>query len=235
MIITTHQPIFLPWTGIFYKALCCDRMILLDNVQFPLGRSWMTRNRIKSDKGELWLTVPVWKKGRGKQTISDVEICDESDWRDKHLQSIRQQYSHAPYLRDYFPELEAIYARSHQRLVELNFDLIRFLHNALGIQSKLILQSDLGVYGKGTDLLVSACRVLNADTYVALPPARKYLHADSFHSNGIRLEYAHFHPPVYPQLWGDFRYNLSALDLLLNYGPKAKEIISQNQRDGRGF
>ena len=34
-----------------------------------------------------------------------------------------------------------------------------------------------------------------------------------------------FRPPVYPQLWGDFIYNLSALDLLLNCGPKSREIV----------
>ena len=67
MIITTHQPIFLPWPGFFAKALQADAMVLLDTVQFPIGRSWMTRNRLKSDQGELWLRVPVWKTGKGTQ------------------------------------------------------------------------------------------------------------------------------------------------------------------------
>lgn len=54
MIVTTHQPIFLPWPGFFYKALCADVMVLLDDVQFPLGRTWITRNRLKSAQGEQW-------------------------------------------------------------------------------------------------------------------------------------------------------------------------------------
>lgn len=45
----------------------------------------MNRNRLKSDNGMLWLTVPVWKKGRGKQIIRNVQICSEEDWRKKHL------------------------------------------------------------------------------------------------------------------------------------------------------
>jgi hypothetical protein len=90
MIVTTHQPIFLPWPGFFYKALRADTMVLLDRVQFPLGRSrsWMTRNRLKSDQGELWLRVPVWKAGKGKQIIRDVAICDDRNWRRKHLSRI---------------------------------------------------------------------------------------------------------------------------------------------------
>ncbi len=229
MIVTTHQPIFLPWPGFFYKALRADAMVLLDCVQFPFGRGWMTRNRLKSDPGELWLTVPVWRKGRGKQIIREVAICDEKDWRSKHLASIRQPYANAPYLDDHLPAIESIYKRRHRRLLELNLDLTRYLWDALRLKGKLILQSDLGISGQATDLLVSLCRTLNGDTYLTLPPAEKYLEAERFHASGIQLSFARFRPPVYPQLWGDFRYNLSALDLLLNCGPKSLEIIGRRQ------
>ena len=75
MIIACHQPNFLPWPGLFFKALQADRLVLLDDVQFPLGGSWVNRNRLKNDQGELWLTVPVWKRGRSLQRIDHVEIC----------------------------------------------------------------------------------------------------------------------------------------------------------------
>jgi len=229
MIVTTHQPIFLPWPGFFYKALRADAMVLLDTVQFPLGRSrsWMTRNRLKSDQGELWLRVPVWKTGRGKQMIRDVTICDDRNWRRKHLYSLREQYAHAPYLDDYLPALEAIYARHHDRLVDLNLELIRLLWDALGLRSTLVLQSELGVSGIGTALLVSICRALDADTYVTLPFVEKHLEPERFPASGITCSLPRFRPPIYPQLWGAFRYNLSALDLLFNCGPKSLDIIAQ--------
>jgi hypothetical protein len=227
MIVTTNQPIFLPWPGFFSKALCTDTMVLLDTVQFPLGRSWMTRNRLKSDQRELWLRVPVWKAGKGKQVIRDVAICDDYNWRRKHLYSLREQYAHAPYLEDYLPALEAIYARHHDRLVGLNLDLIRFLWDALGLQSRLVLQSELGVSGMGTELLVSICHALDADTYVTLPFVEKHLEPELFPASGITFSLARFRPPIYPQLWGAFRYNLSAMDLLFNCGPKSLDIIAQ--------
>lgn len=229
MIIATHQPIFLPWPGFFYKGLRADTLVLLDQVQFPLGRGWMTRNRLKSGQGELWLRVPVWKKGRGKQNIAKVEIHSDPHWRPKHLQSLRQHYAHAPYLADHLPALEAIYARPYLCLRDLNGALIQYLWQALGLKSTCRLQSDLGVSGQGTELLVSLCRALNADTYVALPPAEKHLEAEKFNACGIKLLFAPFRPPIYPQLWGDFRYNLSVLDLLLNCGPKSLEIIATGQ------
>jgi hypothetical protein len=202
-------------------------MVLLDQVQFPLGRGWMNHNRLKSDKGELWLTVPVWKKGRGKQLIRDVEICDETGWRRKHLLSLRQQYAHAPYSAEHLPAIEAIYEFGHRRLLDINVDIIRYLAAALGITTAFVLQSELGVSGRGTALLVDVCRALKADTYVTLSPVEKYLDSAQFGESGIRLEFARFSPPRYPQLWGEFRYNVSALDLLLNCGPKAHDILAR--------
>jgi hypothetical protein len=227
MIVTTHQPIFLPWPGFFAKALCADTLVLLDMVQFPLGRSWMTRNRLKSDQGELWLRVPVRKTGKGKQRICDVEICDDSPWRKKHRMSIREQYVHAPYRDDYVPRIEAIYARHQRYLVEINRELIRMMWDALGLQGNVLLQSELGVVGTGTALLVAICHALNADTYVTLPFVEQYLDPAQFQADGITVRFMRFRPPVYPQLWGAFRFNLSALDLLCNCGPKSRDIIAQ--------
>jgi hypothetical protein len=226
MIVTTHQPIFLPWPGFFYKALFADVMVLLDGVQFPLGRSWMTRNRLKSDKGELWVGVPVWRKGRGLQIIREVEICDETDWRSKHLMSIRQSYSAAPYRREHLPAFESAYMRGQRHLLDFNLDLIRCCWDVLELKGKLILQSELGLEGRGTALIIAICRALNADRYVTLPPAEKFLDLEQFRTEGIALQCTHFRPPVYPQLWGDFRYNLSTLDLVLDCGPKSREILA---------
>lgn len=227
MVITTHQPIFLPWPGFFWKALHCDAMVLLDDVQFPLGRSWLTRNRVKSDQGELWLAVPVWRRTRGMQIVRNVEICDETNWRARHLRSMRQWYAHAPYLQEFLPAIESVYSLRQTRLVELNVELIRNLWQVFRIRTRLFLQSDLGVSGQKSDLLISICRHLSADTYITLPPAKKYLEPEKFSASDIRIRIAKFDPPVYPQLWGNFRHNLSALDLLLNCGPKAKEILSR--------
>jgi hypothetical protein len=232
MIVTTHQPFFLPWPGFFFKALQADAMVLLDEVQFPLGRGWMNRNRLKSEQGELWLTVPVWKKGRGMQIIREVEICDTTDWRRIHLRGLRQNYAHAPYRKEYLPAVETIYERGHRRLVELNLALIRFLWEVLGLKSRLLLQSELKVHGQGSELLVSVCRALGADGYLTLPIVEKYLDQDRFQRSGVKLIFAPFSPPVYPQLWGEPRYNLSTLDMLLNCGSlKGLEILTASVRD----
>jgi hypothetical protein len=227
MILATHQPIFLPWPGLFYKAAHSDCMVFLDDVQFPRGRSWVNRNRLKSDDGELWLTVPVWKKGRGMQRIREVRIYDERGWRRKHLRSIEQNYTNAPYFDTYFPGVKSVYHADQEALVDFNLNLIGFLWSALSVDTTMRTQSALGVTGQGTELLIALCRHVGADRYAMFPAAEKHIDVSLMRDHGVEPHHLRFHPPVYPQLWGDFIYNLSTLDLLLNCGPKSVEIISQ--------
>lgn len=225
VIATTHQPIFLPWPGLFYKARHADVVVLLDDVQFPLGRGWMTRNRLKSPEGELWLRVPVLRKGRSGQRIGEVELSSQGDWRRSHMESIRHHYIDAPWLSDYLPGVQAVYEANQRRLVDFNVALIRLVWEGLGLRSRLVMQSELGVTGGKTPLLVDVCKAVGADEYVSLSPAEKYIDPTVFGRAGIGLRWLHFRPPLYPQLWGWGIYNLSALDLLLNCGPKSLGII----------
>ena len=226
MILAAHQPIFMPWPGFFHKALHSDCLVLLDDVQFPRGRSWLNRNRLKNEDGELWLTVPVLKKGRGLQVIRRVEIQNDKGWRKKHLGSIRQNYVHAPYFADYFQTIESIYRNGHSLLAEQNIDLITFFLDALSLKTRLLRQSELGVFGTGTHLLIKICEHVGADRLLTFPMVEKHLDLDAMGKHGIELVRANFRPPVYPQLWGDFIYNLSTLDLLLNCGPKSRDIVA---------
>ena len=233
--VATHQPNFLPWPGFFHKAAHVDYLVLLDDVQFSRGRSWLTHNRLKNEDGELWLMVPVLRKGRGLQTIRRVEIHNEKAWRRKHLVSIRQNYVHAPYFAEYFPGIEGIYQKKHSLLAEFTTELISFLLDALSLQTNVIRQSELGVAGKGTELLIKIFEHLGADRFFALPGAEKHIDKESMTKNGIEIICVNYRPPIYPQLWGGFLYNLSALDLLLSCGPKSMEIVArENNRQSDG-
>jgi hypothetical protein len=50
-----------------------DEIVLLDSVQYT-KRDWRNRNRIKTAKGALWLTIPVEVKGRYFQAIEGIEV-----------------------------------------------------------------------------------------------------------------------------------------------------------------
>jgi hypothetical protein len=107
--------------------------------------------------------------------------------------------------------------------------VIRYLMACFQCETKVVLQSELGVTGKGTGLLVELCRALKATTFLTLAPAKKYLEADLFAQAGIELRPFTYSAPTYPQLWGDFLANLSAFDLIFTCGPKARDILLKQQ------
>ncbi len=225
MIISTHQPYFIPYAGFFHKARQSDIFVILDSVQFPQGTTWISRNRLKNDQGTLWLTVPVWKKGQGLQSINDVRICYAFRWIAKHLASLKCAYARAPYLVDHLPFVEDTYRAHFENLIDLNMAFIRYLFRQLTIETEIKLQSELGIQSSGHQLLFDICRQLGASVYLAQPQARKYLDGELFEKESIQLQF--LKPPawVYPQLWGPFIANLSVFDMLFNCGPKAQDIL----------
>jgi hypothetical protein len=227
MILSTYQPYFAPFPGFFHKMLLSDLFVLLDEVQFPRGTTWITRNRFKHDQGTLWITVPVRKKGLGLQKINEVKIYHENPWAKKHLASLKAAYLRAPYFHDHFPFLEELFTSRHDRLLDLNLAIIGHLMKSLGIETEVILLSSLGIVSRGNERLVEICTSLGATQYLAQGAAGKYLDHQLFSDAHIQVRYVNPPRPVYPQLWGDFIANLSTLDLLFNCGQKSLEIIKR--------
>ncbi len=225
MVLTAARPYFAPYAGFFWMALNADVLVLLDGVQFPQGRSWITRNRFKNHRGELRLTIPVRRRGLGRQRIDAVGIQHEGAWARKHLTSLREAYRHAPYLSDHLGLLEEIFSPGFFRIADLNTAVIAYILARLDAPVQLVRQSELGIEGKGIDLISGICTRLGARRFLTLPGARAHLEAGHFARLGIELAGLSPPAPVYPQLWGPFIPNLSSLDLLLNCGPKAREII----------
>ncbi len=225
MIVATHQPIFCPWSGFFYKMFLSDLFVLLDDVQFPLGTTWVSRNRFKSQQGVLWLNVPVWKKGKGLQLINQVKMCYETKWKEKHLRSMEMAYKNAPYFSDHFPFWQDLYNQQSSELFSLNFQFIEYLKTCFQISTPIQKSSSLTIDLTGNERLIELCKRVNASVYLAQYEARKYIREDLFSAAGIKVEYFRFSHPVYPQLGGNFSYNLSSWDLVFNCGPAIKKIL----------
>ncbi len=230
MIIACQQPYFLPWPGFFAKAMHADLMVLLDDVQFPLGSSWVSRNRIKTKDGQLWLSVPVLRKDRTFQKIRQVEIFNERGWGRKFSQRLEFAYRHAPYFEEHRPFFDRTFRSHWTHLVKLNLSLLEYLRDALALRTPFQLSSALGIESSGTQLLADLCRKTGADTYLSSKAGRKHIDESMLHRAGIDIRYVYYRPPAYPQLWGPFLPNLSVIDLIFNCGPKSREIIAESCR-----
>lgn len=228
MIVSVNRPYFAPYPGFFQKALLADVFVVLDVVQFPQGTSWVSRNRFKNDQGAFRMTIPVWKKGLGIQKIDDVRICHEGHWERKHLASVKQAYTHAPYFADHQMFIERVFSFPFETLVDLNMEVIRYVMAAFGIRTDLVLLSETGIKATGDKLLIEISRHLGASQFLTHEGTRKYLNTGLFDRAEIELRFFRPPPLIYPQLWGDFIGNLSALDLLFNCGPKSKELLKKS-------
>jgi hypothetical protein len=104
-------------------------------------------------------------------------------------------------------------------LADLNERGIRKFAEALDVKTdKLVRQSDLGVSGTRTQLLVLLCQAVGASTYLTGDGAGEYLSADELAAANIALVGQQFVPPSYPQLAPDHVAGLSIVDALMNCG-----------------
>jgi hypothetical protein len=225
MIVTIHQPEHLPWLGFFDKMRQADVFVLLDTTQFAKD-DFQNRNRIKTQNGPAWLSVPVFKKGRSEQLIIDAEICNDRNWRNRCWSLILQSYREAPCFEAYAPFFKELYAQKWSSLAALNETIIRGLKDQLGLGTELVKASELEVYTRGsTEVNLTICQELGADIYLSGKYGKDYLDETRFAEQGIDVRYQDFEHPVYPQLWGDFLPRMSSIDLLFNCGESSLQVL----------
>jgi len=225
LMIAGHQPEYLPYIGFFNKLMLCAEFVVVDHVQFN-KKTWQNRNRIRTAQGELLLTVPVLSKGSFEQAIGQVKINNNENWQKKNWQSIFLNYKKAPFFGAYKDFFEDLYSKKWEMLAELNEAIIRYIAGQLKIEKKIVKSSELGVTGQKTDLLIDLCKKLKADAYLSGAGGRTYVDDAKMRAEGIASRYTDFKHPVYKQLHDPFMPNMSAIDLLFNFGnEKSREII----------
>ena len=226
MTVVILQPGYLPWLGFFDQMRRADVFVYYDDVQYDTN-GWRNRNRIKTHNGPLWLTIPVRHSGLMKPRIVDVAIDARTNWAKKHVSSIRQAYAGAPFVKQYLPALEELLMRPWERLVDLDIAVAALLAGWLGLEPRIERASQLGIEGGQSDRLVNICRHFGASTYLSGSAAREYLDVSLFTRGGIAVVWQNYAHPVYQQQHGDFIPFMSAIDVILNCGPGAVEILQQ--------
>lgn len=224
MIISIHQPNYLPYIGFFHKMMNSDVFALYDDAEF-VKEMYYHRNKIKTSNGELWLTVPVNYKFSDHPRILDISIDNKLNWAKKHWNSIITNYSKAQYFKKYAESFEEIYSRDWIKLVDLNFSLIKRVNEILEISTPLILTSEYQVTGERTEKLVQITSLLKGSTYLAGKTSLKYLVEEKFTSKGMKIQYQKFTHPIYQQLHGEFLPNMCILDLIFNEGVNSAGIL----------
>lgn len=219
MRVGIHQPNYIPWLGYFHKIAAVDTFVFFDNVQMPIGKSFVSRNRIKTNSGELWLTVPTARDSDGKP-IAETQIVP-GNWSRKHVKSLETAYPGAAELKPVLALLGAAIGEGHGSIADLNVRVIAALAEHLGYGDVRFLRAtEMGLRNEGAKTAHEILKLLGAKTYVTGMGAgtERTIDPAALAADGIAVQYLPKVYPEYPQRHGSFLPNLSIVDAILNCG-----------------
>lgn len=230
MIVAAHQPSYLPWLGYLHKLAHCDVFVVVDDAQYEEA-NFQNRNRVKVNNGVAWLTVPL-EHGPRDERICDKRISYRQSpreaWQGRTWRTLVTHYGRAAHFSRYADELEEIYTRHWDTLVELDMHLLQLYMRWLGIARPVVRSSTLGITEQKTERLLTICRRLGADAYLSgSGGSRGYLDVRRMNEGGVEVRWQRFRHPRYPQRYPHLGFvpNLGVIDLLLNCGPESRAIL----------
>ena len=217
MIVSIHQPDYIPYLGYFYKISKSDAFVFLDDAQFSNDNMhhW---NRIKTPQGECRLKIPV-EQHLG-DLINSVRTKDELGWKDKHLKTIEMNYKKAPYFDEIYPEFMRLLQKDYGSLSELNIAINTWIINGFGFGAKLYKSSEMDIDTVREERVIDIVKLLGGDVYISGHGAKAYQADEHFTEKGIKLVYTDYKPIEYRQQWKKvgFLPYMSTLDYLFNHG-----------------
>jgi hypothetical protein len=208
MILTGHQPNYLPNLAFFAKMQQADMFIVTTNLQMQKSRGWVRRNKIPGQHSDIWLTVPV--HGSSYDRICAVDINNSLDWSIKHQRILQTMYGRSRG-RDMLPYILEVLDRKWERLADLNWAYITLLASLLDIRTPLVLDEE--IEGRRHEIVISTCKKYDASCYLAGAGGKLYV--DDEYVEALKKEGIQF------QCMGDdisTTYPYSTVHYLLAYG-----------------
>lgn len=223
MIVSIHQPDYIPYIGYFYKIFQSEKFIFLDDAQYSNDNmhQW---NKIKTPQGECRLKIPI--KHVFGEKINEVTTRDELKWKEKHLKTIEMNYSKAQYFKDYFPKFKELLMGKYQNLADMNISINTWICENFDFNVKFLRSSEMNINTAKEDRVIDLCLAIGGDVYISGNGAKAYQVDEHYTQKGIELRYTDYHPVEYKQLWKDFLPNMSIMDYVFNNGFDFEKIIS---------
>lgn len=229
----------MPWLGYFEQMAYADHFVFYDDVQYT-RQDWRNRNRILTKSGPIWLTVPVVRTGL-KTLINEVRINNSTNWAAKHLKSIVMNYSKASYFNVLIDDVCRVLSKKWDKLLDLDVELTKILARHFDIVTPTSFSSEVPrdpesyakQYGRDSSIkefernmrVIEVCRHHEANVFYEGARGADYIDTDLFRQFGIEVVFQDYRHAVYPQFNKVFHSHISAIDLLMNTGPRAREIL----------
>ena len=107
------------------KQLCFDKEAAFTKMSFK------NRMVILSAQGPLNLTIPILGGREQKTPIKDILIAYDAPWQAQHCKAIKTCYKRAPYFEYYEADIEKLYTRKKEYLVDFLEDCHQFVKKSI--------------------------------------------------------------------------------------------------------
>ena len=228
MLLSAHQPTYLPWLGLFHKIEVADLFIVYDDVEYS-RYGWYNRNYILSKNGPILLVVPIKRNFSSKPLHNQVLINNSDNWSKKHIRSIELCYSKSPFFEQYFDKFQQMYSQKYELLFDLNISILKLLLEEFDIKTKIKLASEYNLKFKKSDRALDLALKTKSTHLLFGELGENYADINKFTTNNIKVLFQKYKYPKYNQFNSkQFFDKLSAIDLLFNYGKQSKKILLSN-------
>jgi predicted GIY-YIG superfamily endonuclease len=164
--------------------------ILIDGNELFQKQTIRSRTTILSANGIQNLVVPVIRPFGKSTRTKDVLISYAENWQKDHLKAIESAYGKSSFYEFYAEEFNRLFSTRYDRLIDLNSAILKF------VLASFELESAIEIAPSGLDSSIESKQLMNG-----------------------KIEHKVSKP--YYQIFtnqGDFKNNLSVLDLLFNEG-----------------
>ena len=194
----------------YFSKLANNTEIIVEGNENYQKKSYRNRCEILGANGILTLSVPVERTG-DKLLISNVKIDYSEDWQKNHLKAIEAAYGLSPFYEFYIDDIKAIFETKHEKLFELNKNILNTVTEITGIETKI-------EYSKNFIDIEENSK----DFRFSIHPKKK-----------MQIEDNKFIANKYIQTFSEkfeFIKNLSILDLIFNLGPECLEYLHKTKK-----
>ncbi|AOY75668.1 WbqC family protein [Clostridium formicaceticum] len=224
--IAISQPRYLPACNYIERMILSDTFVMLDNVQHQ-RRAFEHRNKIRTDNGDFWLSIPIDRVNSKSNQIKDLLILNGENWEEKHFKSFVHYYRKTPFYDEVIKLLDNFYSVKRTSLNQVVKDMLNILIDYLDLQVDVKWASSYNWTKQKDDLLIEITEFFGGSTYISGPNGRNYIDERKFENKGIQLLYHEYDHPVYRQVWGEFIPYMTIWDLLFYYGKDTVNYIKK--------
>lgn len=227
--VAIMQPYFLPYIGYWQLMHHVDIFVVYDDIEYT-KKGWINRNRyILNGKPEIF-SLPI-RSGSDFLDVRDRYLSDAFGVeRVRLMRRLEAAYRRAPFFLEGRSILADVLADEEKNLFKFIFKSIEYVHILLGMSSRLVISSGLGISRRlrSQERVIATCKAVGATDYINPIGGLGLYSEQAFCAEGIRLHFQQARHFTYRQYENTFVPNLSIIDSIMFLGLHAvKQLLSE--------